>query len=100
MGIDEQFFQHGEPLERHHEHLVWGPGKQGAATTDSNVTQAYKALGEQQIGPLESMEPLSRSILMIASPMVPAYRFALYPFLNGTRIQEQPDRMVEQTMQT
>ena len=52
MPIDEQFFEHGESLERHHDHLVWGPGKKGAAATDSNVLQAYKALGQEQVSPL------------------------------------------------
>src|SRR5437879_5438840 len=52
MPIDDQFYKNLKVVEKHHEHIVWGPGKQqGAATSDENVKAAYSQAG-QAIQPL------------------------------------------------
>src|SRR5437899_119384 len=52
MPIDDQFYKNLKAVEKHHEHIVWGPGKQqGAATSDENVKAAYSQAG-QAIQPL------------------------------------------------
>ena len=51
MPIDEQFYKNLKPVGKHQEHVVWGPGKQGAAAADEKVKAAYSQAGQ-------SMQPL------------------------------------------
>ena len=46
MPIDPGFHENLKPMEKHHDHIVWGPGKQGgSASSDKNVIAAYSQIG-------------------------------------------------------
>ncbi|MFQ6134549.1 MAG: ferredoxin family protein [Nitrososphaerales archaeon] len=47
MAIDEEFYKNLKPVEKHHDHYVWGPGKIGAAAEDPNVKAAYEKAGKK-----------------------------------------------------
>src|SRR3989337_3703389 len=51
MAIDDQFYKNLKPIEKHHDHYVWGPGKRGAAADDPNVKADYAKAGKQ-VAPL------------------------------------------------
>ena len=51
MPIDDQFYKNLKPIGTHQQHIVWGPGKQGAAASDENVKAAYSQSGQ-------NMQPL------------------------------------------
>jgi NAD-dependent dihydropyrimidine dehydrogenase PreA subunit len=51
MPIDDQFYKSLKPVGKHQEHIVWGPGKQGAAAADEKVKAAYSQAGQ-------NMQPL------------------------------------------
>ena len=47
MAIDEEFYKNLKPVEKHNDHIVWGPGKIGAGSEDPNVKAAYEAAGKK-----------------------------------------------------
>ena len=51
MAIDDQFYKNRKPIEKHHDHYVWGPGRLGAAADDPNVKADYAKAGKQ-VAPL------------------------------------------------
>lgn len=47
MPIDKEFYKKLKPIEKHYDHYVWGPGKEGAAVSDANVKADHESKGEK-----------------------------------------------------
>jgi NAD-dependent dihydropyrimidine dehydrogenase PreA subunit len=47
MTIDQDFNKNLQPVARHNDHIVWGPGKVGEATKNEEVIKAYQESGGQ-----------------------------------------------------
>jgi len=43
----QEFYKNLKPIAQHHDHYVWGPGKEGVAAKDENVKASYEARGEK-----------------------------------------------------